>query len=60
MTSLVWVSLVATWVLIWRVWIWRGPVAGVMRAGTRRRPGMIAVPASLSFTDPGMGGKKRF
>jgi hypothetical protein len=30
------------------------------RAGIRRRPGMIPVPASLSSTDPRMGREKRF
>lgn len=46
MTSLVWVIPVVTWVLICRVWIWRGPGLGAMRAGLvgmRRRAGFIPV-----------------
>jgi hypothetical protein len=45
-TSLVWVIPVVTWVLIRRVWIWRGPGLGAMRAGLvgmRRRAGFIPV-----------------
>jgi len=45
-TSLVWVIPVVTWVLICRVWIWRGPGLGPMRAGLvgmRRQAGFIPV-----------------